>query len=239
VRLFDQKLLPPHMSDFDREAAREELREKFERDERKRESTKRMSELLLKGATMTNRHCDTCGDPIFRYQDQEFCATCQNASIEVPEESAADEGAAASADATANATTEAPTSADASAGDTPTAVDGESAEAAPRAGDADVPVRTPEPARERSADPSERAAQAGGASDVAGDAPGARESGAPVSPAPSRGEDGLAAARSSLVRTLERYSAAAEEADDPRRARELLSVAREAAETLSALDRTR
>jgi uncharacterized Zn finger protein (UPF0148 family) len=237
VRLFDQKLLPPHMSDFDREAAREELREKFERDERKRESTKRMSELLLKGATMTNRHCDTCGDPIFRYQDQEFCATCQNASIEVPEESAADEGAAASA--AANATTEAPTSADASAGDTPTAVDGESAEAAPRAGDADVPVRTPEPAREPPADTAESVDGPGGAPDVAGDAPGARESGAPVSPAPSRGEDGLAAARSSLVRTLERYSAAAEEADDPRRARELLSVAREAAETLSALDRTR
>ncbi|MFB6154668.1 MAG: Sjogren's syndrome/scleroderma autoantigen 1 family protein, partial [Haloferacaceae archaeon] len=65
------------MSDFDAEAEREKLREKYERDREKREATQRMSELLLKGATMTNKHCDRCGDPIFRYQGQEFCPTCQ------------------------------------------------------------------------------------------------------------------------------------------------------------------
>ncbi|MFC6725176.1 Sjogren's syndrome/scleroderma autoantigen 1 family protein, partial [Halobium palmae] len=70
------------MSDFDKEAEREKLREKYERDQEKRESTQRMSELLLKGATMTNRHCDACGDPIFRYQGQAFCPTCQNARVD-------------------------------------------------------------------------------------------------------------------------------------------------------------
>lgn len=64
------------MSDFDREAEREKLREQFERDKQKRKQSERMSELLLKGATMTNKHCDTCGDPIFRHDGQEFCPTC-------------------------------------------------------------------------------------------------------------------------------------------------------------------
>lgn len=65
------------MSDFDKEAERERLREQFEREEEKREVTERMSELLLQGATMTNAHCSECGDPIFRYDGQEFCATCE------------------------------------------------------------------------------------------------------------------------------------------------------------------
>jgi len=65
------------MSDFDREAERERLREKYENDEQKREHSERMSELLLKGATMTNVHCEECGDPVFRYDGQEFCPTCQ------------------------------------------------------------------------------------------------------------------------------------------------------------------
>jgi len=63
--------------DFDKEAVRQRLREKYEKDKEDRESTERMSELLLQGATMTNRHCDTCGSPIFRYQGQEFCPNCQ------------------------------------------------------------------------------------------------------------------------------------------------------------------
>ncbi|WP_233741070.1 Sjogren's syndrome/scleroderma autoantigen 1 family protein, partial [Halobaculum saliterrae] len=63
-------------SGFDKEAEREKLQEKFARDERKRESTRRMSELLLKGATMTNSHCDACGSPVFRQNGQEFCPEC-------------------------------------------------------------------------------------------------------------------------------------------------------------------
>jgi uncharacterized Zn finger protein (UPF0148 family) len=67
------------MSDFDKEAEREKLREKYERDSNEREATERMSELLLQGATMTNAHCSECSDPIFRYDGQEFCATCERA----------------------------------------------------------------------------------------------------------------------------------------------------------------
>jgi len=63
--------------DFDKEAERERLREKYERDKKKREATEQMSELLLQGATMTNAHCSDCGDPIFRYDGQEFCPTCE------------------------------------------------------------------------------------------------------------------------------------------------------------------
>jgi uncharacterized Zn finger protein (UPF0148 family) len=65
------------MSDFDEEAERERLREKYERDQQRREATEQMSELLLQGATMTNAHCSECNDPIFRYDGQEFCPTCE------------------------------------------------------------------------------------------------------------------------------------------------------------------
>ena len=51
--------------------------------------------------------------------------------------------------------------------------------------------------------------------------------------------DELAAARASLVRTLQHHAQAAEAADGPRRAREHLSAAREAAEALAALDERR
>jgi len=47
----------------------------------------------------------------------------------------------------------------------------------------------------------------------------------------------LGGVRDSLTRTLARYVEAAEAADDPRRAREYLAAAREAAETLAALRR--
>lgn len=65
------------MSEFDREKEREKLREQFERDRKKREASERMSELLLQGATMINRHCPECHSPIFRYDGTEFCPTCQ------------------------------------------------------------------------------------------------------------------------------------------------------------------
>ncbi|MFW5911744.1 MAG: Sjogren's syndrome/scleroderma autoantigen 1 family protein [Halolamina sp.] len=62
--------------EFDKEAEREKLREKLEKDEQKRQETQRMSELLLQGATMTNEHCDSCGDPLFRDGECTFCPTC-------------------------------------------------------------------------------------------------------------------------------------------------------------------
>jgi len=62
--------------DFDREEEKRKLREKYAKDRKDREATGRMSELLLQGATMTNKHCDRCGSPIFRYQGESFCPTC-------------------------------------------------------------------------------------------------------------------------------------------------------------------
>ncbi|SEW25600.1 Sjogren's syndrome/scleroderma autoantigen 1 family protein [Natrinema salifodinae] len=64
------------MSDFDKEAEREKLREKYERDKEERQATQRMSDLLLKGATMTNAHCGTCGDPLFQMDGTTFCPSC-------------------------------------------------------------------------------------------------------------------------------------------------------------------
>lgn len=75
---------------FDKEAERERLREKYERDQQRRESTQRMSELLLKGATMTNQHCGECGSPLFRHDGEVFCPTCQG-TREVVDEDADEE----------------------------------------------------------------------------------------------------------------------------------------------------
>src|SRR6056297_2620745 len=107
------------MSDFDKEAERKKLRKKFADDEEKRADTQRMSELLLKGATMTNKHCDRCGDPLFRYNGQTFCSTCQA------------EAAEGAADAEAGAADEGQPPADA-AGDAPQSTD-------PQADDATEP----------------------------------------------------------------------------------------------------
>ncbi|MDZ7701106.1 MAG: Sjogren's syndrome/scleroderma autoantigen 1 family protein [Halobacteriales archaeon] len=62
--------------EFDKEAEREKLRQQLAAEEESRQATQHMSELLLKGATMTNRHCDDCGDPLFRHEGREFCPTC-------------------------------------------------------------------------------------------------------------------------------------------------------------------
>ena len=77
---------------FDKEAEKAKLREQLRREEENRRQTQHMSELLLKGATMTNKHCDTCGDPLFRYEGQEFCPTCSQAEAEGAEAAAAAEG---------------------------------------------------------------------------------------------------------------------------------------------------
>ena len=187
------------MSGFDEEAERERLREKYEQDQEKRASTQRMSELLLKGATMTNSHCDTCGDPIFRYDGQEFCPTCQAADGD-----AAEQGAAADSDPAP----ETETNADAK----------------------------PVPETETSDRPAP--AEADDAGDGRVRTPAAKSATTHTPPQSSHSpDDSLADARASLSRTLLKYARAAEGADDPRRAQEYLAAAREAAETLSALER--
>ncbi|WP_318567759.1 Sjogren's syndrome/scleroderma autoantigen 1 family protein [Salinigranum marinum] len=214
------------MSDFDKEAEREKLREKYEHDREKRKETERMSQLLLQGATMTNRHCDTCGDPLFRYQGQEFCATC---------EGRAQEASAAAAEADEPAT-DVPGDSGATAG-----VNG-----------ADAPVDAAEPAdsgpeptgddAEAIAEPGTppaaidgEAATGGRATDAAVE-PGVSTSEPPASTTRTGTEPDLQAARASLVRTITHHTQRAEAVEDPRRVTDHLTAVREAAEALAALD---
>jgi len=203
------------MSGFDEEAERERLREKYEQDQEKRAATQRMSELLLKGATMTNSHCDACGDPLFRHDGQTFCPTCQ----------------AAGGDATAAEATEAETAAvpETEVYDANTETVDTSTAAA---------TRDDSPPAEASGDQSATADGPAGGPVARAAGPAGDSRGQPTRPAPSAtGSAPLDDAHASLSRTLVKYARAAEEADDPRRATEFLTAAREAAETLAALDR--
>ena len=226
------------MSDFDKDAERERLREKYERDQKKREATEKMSELLLQGATMTNAHCSECNDPIFRYDGQEFCATCEkpierttgdeqtdgegdSAAIEVtsPSDDArvAFGGEAAESDTDEEETHE---------------VAEETHEIDDRVGERPSEA-VPEPDAERGRERADAAERRGA---------GSQDDRRPLSQTSSteRPESGVAdldAARESLVRTLVRFSERAEASEDPRQARDNLAAAREAAETLAALRR--
>jgi len=205
------------MSGFDEEAERERLREKYERDQEKRAATQRMSELLLKGATMTNSHCDACGDPIFRHDGQEFCPTC-HAAESAPAEVETESGGDADADGPGTA---ADADADASVGSN----------------------ATPRSAPGSAARPTGRSPSARDDAPTGGQGPERGGRGHDSTPRRSIRDDGaeaggsVADARASLSRTLVRYAEAAEGTDDPRRATEFLSAAREAAEALAALDR--
>jgi len=255
-------------SGFDKEAEREKLREKYERDEEGRENTRRMSELLLQGATMTGKHCNQCGDPIFRYDGQEFCPTCRQqaengggradrpaASAETaPDATGVDESTATDQTATDQ-------TADESTAEVDVPRDESGGEDAPDAGTADEPrvefesvsvadrhvdrsdVRRP-PSQagrsERGRDHSHapRSDARGRASHDAR-APTGRDARAGGRGEGSRtGASDLDAAREALVETLTDLSRRAGETDDAARARELLAAAREAAEALAALDRT-
>jgi hypothetical protein len=257
------------MSDFDKEAERERLREKYEREQEKRKSTEQMSELLLKGATMTNAHCNECGDPIFRYDGEEFCPTCQevvgSADEAADDEEAGDAAADGAADAekgdVAGASGTGPTESGADAGTD----DGDAAGAGSTAGSADgTTADTGAVTEGRSTQTDANGADVPSADDGSDtprrvdSAPEQRQSTRteatrPPEPAPAReatpdparspqspepsGEvgDELGAARQSLTRTLLTQARQAERCDDPRRAKDHLAAAREAAEALSAL----
>ena len=212
------------MSDFDKEAEREKLRKKFEEEEEDRAATEQMSELLLKGATMTNAHCSSCGDPVFRYDGQEFCPTCQkpinrgdngedtedadsqgNIQMADPDNETrvqfgADDGeAAGQADEpqqTADEPANVPATESTPQQPTPQQPTGEA-------------VTEPTPQRPAPSDSSTRSADHGG--DVAGE---------------------LAAAESLLAQTARRFAERASATDNPERAREHIAAAREAAEAL-------
>jgi uncharacterized Zn finger protein (UPF0148 family) len=229
------------MSDFDKEAERERLREKYESEAEDRAETQRMSQLLLRGATMTNKHCDRCGSPVFRYDDQEFCPNCQDEAAEGAAEAAVDDGpdaAAAAVEESEQATTGASPGAEADA------VDGADDEATTAADAATATDTTPDATTDVGQQSAE--SQPTGGETTAGQA-GRGRTGGPdrtagaitertaTDRAPPAGD--LGEARASLVRTLTAMAERAEAAEDPRRARELLGAAREAAEAIAALDR--
>ncbi|WP_144922448.1 Sjogren's syndrome/scleroderma autoantigen 1 family protein [Halorubrum salsamenti] len=224
------------MSDgFDKEAEREKLREKFAEDEQEREHTQRMSELLLQGATMTNRHCDDCGDPIFRHDGQEFCPTCQATGSGDAARGGSQEAAETAAQGEARNTPREDAQA-ASGDENRLQGDTRRASAAGRA--------PPENASQNATDPTATDPTAtdptATVQNAAGSAPsnpeGSRDE--PTTPRSTEpaGSGTVADARASLTRTLARFARAAEETNDPRRARDHLKAAREAAEALAALD---
>ncbi|PSP28190.1 hypothetical protein BRC65_02890 [Halobacteriales archaeon QH_2_65_14] len=236
------------MSDFDKEAERERLREKYEHDRQKREATEKMSELLLQGATMTNAHCSDCGDPVFRYDGQEFCATCEKPidrkTGDASTDEAADDGDDSDGDPSSGPIEVTSPSDDARVafGSGETGATREEDDGRAR----DTPERATTDRPEQAAE--DEMADAGTAdgrrtrghhqadrtaSDVGGRRarrePGHQGQGAP--------DGDVGAARDALVRTLRRFSEQAEASDDPQRAREHLAAAREAAEALAALRR--
>ncbi|EMA55049.1 MULTISPECIES: Sjogren's syndrome/scleroderma autoantigen 1 family protein [Halococcus] len=217
------------MSDFDKEAEREKLRERFAEDEEKRETTEQMSELLLQGATMTNSHCDTCGNPLFRYEGQTFCSTCQRA-----------ENGETATDATA------------AADDAPAAGGATGAENEPADESRQIPVDDPRDERAVESDravesqPRETTAAAGQPAATPTDgrrAPSPQSHGDAANAGTDRRDTesagDLAATEASLSGTLHRLASAAENIDDLGRAREHLAATHEAAEALEAVRNAR
>ncbi|MFP4529829.1 MAG: Sjogren's syndrome/scleroderma autoantigen 1 family protein [Halodesulfurarchaeum sp.] len=194
---------------FDKEAERKRLREKYESDSADREVTERMSQLLLQGATMTNKHCETCGSPIFRYQGQAFCPTCQ-AGADGTQAETAGEDEAAPTEATAANQSNATTQPGAEAGTGGQSVD----ESAP--GDA---------GHESVGAASTGTAELGGQTQPS-PSTGSSNSG-------STAGSTQTAVSQSLAETIVSLSERARESEDPNQAKKLLEAAREAAETLS------
>ena len=228
------------MSDvFDKEAEREKLREKFADDEEKREHTQRMSELLLKGATMTNRHCEACGDPIFRHDGREFCPTCGNEVGDADASQAPANAGEAPADAgetPVDATAPPETEGDAAAANGSVEADTTDSDPADSGATETAQPRSSSSAAAQSQNPSPQRAEAQRTAPQTAEPSRSDSQGSP----PSRSADdaeSVGPARASLTRTLTRFARAAEEADDPRRARDNLEAAREAAEALAALNR--
>ena len=243
------------MSDFDREAERERLREKYERDKKKREASERMSELLLQGATMTNRHCPECHSPVFRYDGREFCPTCEKEVTEEGEliDPGADEsetrtadGAEADAgaapgrdavdgeDADASATSEPESTETDAKADIDTSVDDGADDDAVDESRSTVDSR-PAPSRDRR--PARVRPPARRETDHEDSRGGGDDLGRRSSDVGARDDGDLRDAEATLVREIAALTRRAEETRDVGRKRDLLAAAREAAETLQAVRR--
>ena len=247
------------MSEFDEEAERERLRRKYEQDRQERETTERMSELLLQGATMTNAHCSACGNPVFRYEGQEFCATCEQ-PVDRDEKGDDDTGVEVTTPDDGRVVF-GEESADGASG-----TDGDGGQAATggesrtetgatperdsrgRNADADPDGTTGGPSRAEGGTTGEPSRAEDPSPGTRGDATAPRSTGARTGTAGSTGGESappqstgavtdasVETARASLVRVLTAASRRAEAADDPRRALEHVELARETAETLATL----
>jgi uncharacterized Zn finger protein (UPF0148 family) len=249
------------MSDFDKEAEREKLREKYATEETDRQATRQMSELLLQGATMTNKHCDDHGDPVFRYQGEEFCPTCRaeaqaNADAEgqtVPTGTGpeartetktenADTGTAVteSVDIGASVDTETRTETNPETKRPDTGVTDDTGTTVPtdttseKKGDASANTATDE-FRANAKGPTDEASVGVDTAETSGSVVDQPSTEGRSTSATNKKD--LDAAADALGRTLVRFAKAAENAENPRVARDHLAAAREAAETLSALGR--
>ncbi|WP_293029292.1 Sjogren's syndrome/scleroderma autoantigen 1 family protein [Natronococcus sp.] len=240
------------MSDFDKEAEREKLREKYERDKAEREATQRMSDLLLKGATMTNSHCGTCGDPLFQQDGTTFCPSChgnpdavqgtdleaqpaEGSTAEAADENGAENRPQPEIDGTRSATDE-----DGPGTDPERA--GQTADADPAGASSDRPASPPSEStadrevRTQSENDQSRSKETDRAQSDRHHADSGRRPPADRSRRTNASRtDDLENARASLVAALEKFSREASETDDPRYARECLEAAREAGETLETL----
>ncbi|WP_114576862.1 Sjogren's syndrome/scleroderma autoantigen 1 family protein [Saliphagus sp. LR7] len=242
------------MSDeFDKEAEREKLREKYGDDAEDRQATERMSDLLLKGATMTNTHCGTCGDPLFRQNGVTFCPSChggpegvEGTGVEEAENQAGGKlqgQGAPTGPGNAGGATEidvsSPGEGEEGRAAEPGGQSGGSEPAPPGADERATPPHGNRPETSPS-DPGQRADRGGPRATPSRDASPPDRSGAsraPTEPAADRTPAGgsEADARESLIAALERFSAEAAATDDPRYAKECLAAAREASEALAAL----
>ncbi len=219
------------MSEFDPEKERERLREQYERDKQKREASEKMSELLLQGATMTNAHCSDCSNPIFRYDGQEFCANCEKA---VNREQGEGGGSAVEVTKPDDETqvvfggqTEQPAAETGQQKEE--SVDSQSQRTAR---DQQGPQNLPQEATDSSIEvPQETRPQT-----HQGTPPQPRTE-QPQQSAGTAADADLSTARDALVRALVQCSKEAAAAEDPRRAKEHLEAAHEAAATLSTLDK--
>jgi len=235
--------------DFDREAEREKLREQFEADEREREATQRMSELLLQGATMTNRHCDTCGDPIFRHEGQEFCPGCRGTGAQSTQQQGQAPERGRTPEQGQNPAQDRPPGQGRPAN--PEQAPG--GRSAPDAGETAAPDRRTQDqptAREQSgrADPAVDAAGGNAGGDAApvdstalqnqGDTPSRSARPEQQRNHSAAGGD-LDAAEASLTRTVNELARRAASADDLGRGREYLAAVSEAAEALRAVREAR
>lgn len=223
------------MSDFDKEAERQRLREKYEKDTERREETQRMSELLLQGATMTNKHCNQCGTPIFRYQGTEFCPNCQNEQASA----AAETADAAAAEVADGATGSAPSN-----GASEPAREGESATQREQSvptpeAERDVPAEVPDAGDAPSTGATNAQAGAGndGAASSAQTASAEAVVGESATAATETADASMREARESLLRAITEHARRSTATEEPQQATAHLQAAREAAEALDALDR--